>query len=188
MKEVIELIKSLWSNKRYRAVAILLIYGIFFCIILMLLSSGKQVKQPDLKKKETDIRDAISSQYKITEEEFTFIFERYTNSEDTIIYNGETLNLVEMPEELLKYDLSIYNMDNIYKLLEKATLASTNHLEDSKNYIISVSLFEEIIYQNEIINEEVIYITTYNEKIDKITIDYNGYYDYTVDISIIYEY
>ena len=41
MKETIEFIKNLWANKRTRALAILIIYAIFFIFVFMLISSGE---------------------------------------------------------------------------------------------------------------------------------------------------
>lgn len=182
MKEFIELIKKLWSNKRYRAVAILLLYVVFFIFVFTFISSirSQNIALPE-KPNETDIRAITEYKYEIIGKE-NFIVT--IKEEATILYNDVIYSLQEKPKELDQYDLSIYTMDHIYQLLKKGTLASTNYIEDSNTYFVRVSDFEQIIYQREIESEEYISITTYHEKIDKIIIDFRGYYDYTVNIEL----
>lgn len=182
MKECIDLFKKLWSNKRYRAFAILLLYIVFFSFVFMLISSARP-KNINLPKEpeETDIRSITKYTYEVIGKE---TFTVTVAEETTILYNNVVYSLLEKPKELEQYDLSIFTMEHIYQLLEKGTLASTNYIEDSNTYFVSVSDFEKLIYQNEIENENYISITTYHKKIDKIIIDFQGYYDFTVNIDL----
>ena len=44
MREFVELLKKLWDNRRTRAIAILLIYVLFFIIIFSFLNGDKSAK------------------------------------------------------------------------------------------------------------------------------------------------
>ena len=189
MKETIEFIKSLCSNKRTRALAILVLYGIFFIFVFALISSGETGprKQLDgqldesLENETTEFDLADITNYfveVIGEDNFT-----YDSSTNLIMYNNEIYLAEEKPIDLVDYDLEIFKPVNIAKLLEASVLESTNHIEKTNTYLLKISDFEIIMYNNEIINDNNIEIITYEDN-SKIIIDLSNYYGYLVNIEL----
>lgn len=175
MKEFIELIKNLWANKRTRALAILIMYFVFFIFVFILIGNSSP-KTPVINESK-ELKDM-----KISKIEFigtdNFIFEN-----DTIIYNDSIYNVNEMPIELLKYNLSIYTINNIDKLVESSLLETTNHVEKTKTYLISVKDFENIIYNN-IIESDLNIRIKLNDDLEYVYLDFKGYYGYEVKIDL----
>ncbi len=189
MKETIEFIKSLCSNKRTRALAILVLYGIFFIFVFALISSGETGprKQLDgqldesLENETTEFDLADITNYfveVIGEDNFT-----YDSSTNLIMYNNEIYLAEEKPIDLVDYDLEIFKPVNIAKLLEASVLESTNHIEKTNTYLLKISDFERIMYNNEIVNDNNIEIITYEDN-SKIIIDLSNYYGYLVNIEL----
>lgn len=161
MKEVIELIKRIYSNKRYRAVGILIIYFVFFFFVFLLLSSNNTNKPLT----GLDLFKTINNyEYKI---------------EGNINYKTEVNSITD------EYYINIYTPKNIYKLIKLGTLESTNHIENSNTYVVKISELEKL-FNNKIENDNNFKITTYkeNQNITKVVIDVKEYYGYIVTIEM----
>ena len=167
MKETIEFIKKLWENKRTRALSILVMYVIFFGFVFMILSSNQKtfVEENNEKKDITNYKLEI-----IGEDNFT-----YDSITNQIFYDGIYYELENRPEVLNKYNLDIYNPNNILNLLEDATLESTNYIDKSDTYLIKINDLEG--------NDLVDYVKIIKYE-DKIIIDLTDYYGYTVNIEL----
>ena len=178
MKETIEFIKKLWSNKRTKSLAILLIYFIFFIFVFTLISSGSHNYQnTEETNKEDKLEDITNYRLEIIgEDNFT-----YDSNTDKVFYDGIYYEIDSVPEIISKYDLNIFSPSNVSKLLEVGTLESTNYIDKSDTYVIKISDFEKIIYNNEIINDEYIKIIKYESK---IVVDLSNYYGYVVNIEL----
>ena len=181
MKETIEFIKKLWSNKRTRSLAILIIYVIFFIFVFTLISSGSHDYQDneEANQDNEEIKLEDITNYKleiIGEDNFT-----YDSNTDKVFYDGIYYEIDSVPEIISKYDLNIFSPSNLSKLLEVGILESTNYIDKSDTYVIKISDFEKIIYNNEIINDEYIKIIKYESK---IIVDLSNYYGYVVNIEL----
>ena len=178
MKETIEFIKKLWSNKRTKSLAILLIYFIFFIFVFTLISSGSHNYQNNEEtNKEDKLEDITNYRLEIIgEDNFT-----YDSNTDKVFYDGIYYEIDSVPEIISKYDLNIFSPSNVSKLLEVGTLESTNYIDKSDTYVIKISDFEKIIYNNEIIDDEYIKIIKYESK---IIVDLSNYYGYVVNIEL----
>lgn len=178
MKETVEFIKKLWSNKRTKSLAILLIYFIFFIFVFTLISSGSHNYQNNEEtNKEDKLEDITNYRLEIIgEDNFT-----YDSNTDKVFYDGIYYEIDNVPEIISKYDLNIFSPSNVSKLLEVGTLESTNYIDKSDTYVIKISDFEKIIYNNEIINDEYIKIIKYESK---IIVDLFNYYGYVVNIEL----
>ena len=178
MKETIEFIKKLWSNKRTKSLAILLIYFIFFIFVFTLISSGSHNYQnTEETNKEDKLEDIINYRLEIIgEDNFT-----YDSNTDKVFYDGIYYEIDSVPEIISKYDLNIFSPSSVSKLLEVGTLESTNYIDKSDTYVIKISDFEKIIFNNEIIDDEYIKIIKYESK---IIVDLSNYYGYVVNIEL----
>lgn len=178
MKETIEFIKKLWSNKRTKSLAILIIYFIFFIFVFTLISSGSHNYQnTEETNKENKLEDITNYRLEIIgEDNFT-----YDSNTDKVFYDGIYYEIDNVPEIISKYDLNIFSPSSVSKLLEVGTLESTNYIDKSDTYVIKISDFEKIIYNNEIINDEYIKIIKYESK---IIVDLSNYYGYVVNIEL----
>lgn len=178
MKEFIDFVKKLWNNKRTRALAILLVYFIFFIFVFALINSSSSIPpvidvSPLEEMKEKDI-------YQI---EFLGSH-NFVVVDNMITYNGGVYNVEERPSELSIYDISIFNTNNIYDLINSAVLESTNHVEKTNTYLIDAEKFENIIYNNQMVSDSNIRITINEEDINYIYIDLKEYYGYEVKIDL----
>ena len=181
MKETIEFIKKLWSNKRTKSLAILLIYFIFFIFVFTLISSGSHNYQnnEETNKDNEEIKLEDVTNYKleiIGEDNFT-----YDSNTNKVFYDGIYYEVDSVPEIISKYDLNIFSPSSVSKLLEVGTLESTNYIDKSDTYVIKISDFEKIIYNNEIVNDEYIKIIKYDSK---MVVDLTNYYGYVVNIEL----
>lgn len=175
MKETIEFIKKLWSNKRTRSLAILIIYVIFFIFVFTLISSGSHDYQDneEANQDNEEIKLEDITNYKleiIGEDNFT-----YDSTTNQIFYDGIYYELENKPEILSKYNLDVYNPNNILNLLEDATLESTNYLDKSDTYLIKTNDLES--------NDLVDYVKVIKYE-NKIIIDLTNYYGYIVNIEL----
>ena len=181
MKETIEFIKKLWSNKRTRSLAILIIYVIFFIFVFTLISSGSHDYQntEETNKDNEEIKLEDITNYKleiIGEDNFT-----YDSNTNKVFYDGIYYEVDNISEIISKYDLNIFSPSSVSKLLEVGTLESTNYIDKSDTYVIKISDFEKTIYNNEIINDEYIKIIKYESK---IVVDLSNYCGYVVNIEL----
>jgi len=176
MKEFIEIIKKLWTNKRTRSLAILILYVIFFIVVFNLIGSGS--KTPVI----TEPLDKLKSMH-ITKMEFqgqyNFIVEN-----NTILYNEVIYNINEKPLELQNIDISIYTVNNIYNLIKSSILESTNYVDNTNTYLISSKQFESITYSNIVETDSSIRITLNEKNIKYINIDLREYNGYEVKIEV----
>ena len=183
MKEIWEFIKKLWSNKRTRALAILVIYAVFFTFVFILISNGTTKPNVPVEDPSEDvfgeIKDTTNYRLEIIGEE-TFEYDVLTN---LITYNDQEYELEEQPSLVSKYSLEIYTPINIYNLLQVSVLESTNHLDNSNTYLVKISDFERIIYNNNSDVDEYIKITVYNNN-EKIKIDLSNHYNYVVNMEL----
>lgn len=177
MKEFIEFIKKLWANKRTRALAMLILYFIFFVFVFLVIGNSTPTK-PISNESKTELKDKKISKIEFLGTE-NFIFEN-----NNIIYNESIYSVNELPIELSNYDLSIYTIDNIDKLIKASVLESTNYVENSNTYLLSVKEFESIIYNNHIDSNLNIRIKINKEKLDYVYIDFKEYYGYEVNIDL----
>ncbi len=182
MKETIQFIKKMWANKRTRAIAILIIYAIFFMFVFILISNGTHETQipeePDEITEQEKEEQGIEVIKDIKDYKLEFVFEEtftYDSLTNLITYNDKEYLLEEKPFELSDYKIGVYTPVNIYNLLKKGVLKTTNHLENSKTYLVKYSDYELIFNNNEVESEENIEITTYNEPITKIKIELPSY-------------
>ena len=181
MKETIEFIKKLWSNKRTRSLAILIIYVIFFIFVFTLISSGshnyQNTEETNKDNEEIKLEDVINYKLEIIGED-NFTYDSNTNK---VFYDGIYYEVENIPEIISKYDLNIFDPSNVSKLLEVSTLESTNYIDESDTYVVKISDFEKIIYNNEIVNDEYIKIIKYDSK---MVVDLTNYYGYVVNIEL----
>lgn len=174
MKEFIDLVKKLWANKRTRALAILLLYFVFFIFVFMFIGNSNRTPITNQRK---ELKDMKISKLEFIGD-YNFIVEN-----DTIIYNDSIYNVNELPIELLSYNLSIYTINNIDKLIDSAVLETTNHVEKTNTYLISAKEFENIIYNN-IIESDLKIRIKLDEEFNYVYIYFNEYYGYEVKINL----
>jgi len=176
MKETVEFIKKLWNNKRTRALAILIIYIIFFIIVFSLIGNSKPLPKPNNPSDKILTVNIKSIDFK---GDYSF---KVIN--DNIIYNDISYNMNEKPLELSNYDISIFTTNNIYNLINSSTLESKNYIDNSSTYLISYKDFEKIIYNNDIDSNLNVRITLNLEKLDYIKIDLKEPYGYETIIEL----
>lgn len=149
MKQIFSFIKNIYSNKRTRSLAILILYLIFFIFVFSLLSIPNK------------------------------------NNNDEFYYLNNVVigsyNVLNNEGEVTYYNTDLINTNNIYKMVKNSKLESTNYLENSNTYVISVSTFEKILYNNDAVNNDSIRITLYS---NKIILDFSNYYGYIVNIEL----
>ncbi len=183
MKELWEIIKKLWSNKRTRALSILIIYAVFFTFVFILISNGTNksanlVEEPN-DDKFAEIKDITNFRLEIIGEE-AFEYDTVTN---LITYNNQEYELEDVPSLVSKYSLDIYIPVNVYNLLQVSVLESTNHLDNSNTYLVKTSDFQKIIYNDDSDIDGYIKITVYNNN-ENIKIDLSNYYNYVVNMEL----
>jgi hypothetical protein len=143
MKEFIIFIKKIWENKKTRSLSILIIYLIFFIFVFSFISSNKQ-------------KNTI-------EDEFY-----YLNNIEIISYNVyDTFD-----NEVIDFNKELINQNLIYKLVKNSTLESTNYIENSNTYCISIESYENIVNNNIVFNDEVIRIIISD---NNIILDFTNY-------------
>lgn len=156
MKEFIQIIKKLWQNKRTRAIAILLLYIVFFLFVFSVLSPSN---------KNTNKNTTPTDEF------------YYLNNVEIVSYNvyDPFNNLLE------DYDTSLINNSIIYNVVKSSVLESTNYIDNSNTYSISVKDFEKII-NNVSIEQEGMIRTTISDT--NIILDFTQYYGYKINIDI----
>ncbi len=154
MREFIKFVKKLLENKRTRSLAILLLYLIFFIFVFTFLSTAT-FKNPN------DTNDLPNDQV----DEFEYL------------KNIQIINYQKV--ENLNYDL--ISPIIIYNIVKNSDLESTNYLEGSNTYRITVSKFYKVIYNMDVDNSSYIKISIYE---NKINLDFSNCYGYTVNLDI----
>jgi len=178
MKEFIAIIKKLWENKKTRSLAILILYGIFFIFVFALINSAPSVQPKPVVP--TNPFDYLKNKG-IEKIEFSGLHQ-FIYQDEQIYYNELIYNIDERPEELLMYDFLIFNTDNIYNLLNKSILESTNHVLNSNTYVVAIKDFVNIVLNEHLEIEGNIRITMYENDSNILEIDFNEYYGYTTKI------
>lgn len=149
MKQVIEFIKTLWQNKRTRALAILIIYIIFFVFVFAILNASNN-KEED---KFYYLKNINIVNYNVLD-----------NNDNIVMY----------------YDSNLINGEVIYKLVKNSTLESTNYIDNSNTYYISIIDYEKL--QNiDVLNDGGIRTTVSD---DKIILDFTEYYGYKIILDV----
>lgn len=174
MKEFIAIIKKLWENKKTRSLAILALYGIFFMFVFALLNSSSSVQPKPVVP--TNPFDYLKNK-EIEKIDFSGLHQ-FIYQDEQIYYNELIYNIVERPEELLMYDFSIFNTDNIYNLLNKSILESTNHVLNSNTYVVTIKDFVNTVFTENLEIDGNIRITMYENNLDIVEIDLSEYYGY----------
>lgn len=116
---------------------------------------------------------------------FSFLSIPNKNNNDEFYYLNNVVigsyNVLNNEGEVTYYNTDLINTNNIYKMVKNSKLESTNYLENSNTYVISVSTFEKILYNNDVVNNDSIRITLYS---NKIILDFSNYYGYIVNIEL----
>jgi hypothetical protein len=163
MKEKIDLFKTIWSNKRYKAIIELSIYILFFIIIIIVskvMGTGSEIK-----KTQNTLEDKYPYYFKTTINEEEIIGTIYEDKIE-INYNDITYyytNGIITPEQFT-YPLILPYID-YYKVKENELYSKTEYND---------GLLEETY----IINGQKIIITTKDETILTIEDNQNKYYIY----------
>lgn len=185
MKETLELLKKLMSNKKTRSLAILLLYFIFFIFVFALInnSTPSESLKEEQEKKEEQVLEGIEKlqqleTYRVNiKSDIEFTFDYKTNTYEYLDNNyikGEDDDIFK------EYNLEIFTSTNIYNLLKKATLESTSYLNNTDTYLISIGDFEKIVNNIDNDNANYIKLVVYKDNYDKVEIDFNSYYNYNV--------
>lgn len=137
MKETWNFIKSLWKNKRTRALAILLLYCFFFIFVYFFITANQSTTKPPIHLTGWDAfvkEDRYHIQI-IKEEEVLVV------SEDgmKVIYQDNEYDMDTIPAILENYFISFWEPNNLKKLVDQATLISTNYIENKDIYQLSNS-------------------------------------------------
>lgn len=152
MKEFIEILKKLFKNKKTRSLVILIIYFLFFLSIFLFVSSANKSF--------------------VTNDKFY-----YLNNIELIDYN-----VFDKDGNIIKnYNKDLIDNKLIYKLVKNSTLESTNYIENSNTYSISIIDFENIINGNTVSKEGNIKIIISS---NKIILDFISHYGYKINIDI----
>lgn len=175
MKEFIEFIKKIWANKKTRSLAILILYFIFFIFVFAFIGNYSP-KTAIINEPKELIDMEISKIEFIGENNFAVIG-------DSIIYNESTYSVNEMPTEIVGYDISIYTAENIDKLIKSSVLETTNYVDKTDTYLISVKDFENIVYNNSVESDLNIRIKQ-SQDMNYIYIDFKECYGYEVKIDL----
>lgn len=170
----IEVIKNLWSNRRYRSLIILGIYIVFFIFTFMIIGQKKDVVDIDNLKGIDLFKTITEYHYRIEGEES---FDVIVDDDIVIQYEDNNYDLSNIPLELEKYDIEIYNPEIISKIIDNATLESTNYINNSNTYIIEELKFYQLIYNHNISSDNYIKIISFleNENIIKVEIIFPAY-------------
>ncbi len=186
MKETIQFIKKLWGNKRTRALSILIIYAIFFTFVFALIQSGThEIKKPSESYEEDNLQnDFILENVNDYLLEFvgkeTFTYDSVTK---LITYQNIEYHLEEQPSVLDSYNFIFLTPKNISDLLINGTLATKNYLNKTETYLVKISTFEKIINNVDVLNNDNIEITVYEDN-SKIIVDLSDYYGYLINMEL----
>ena len=101
----------------------------------------------------------------------------YLNNIDIVSYNAYD----NMNNLILDYDKQLVSGGVIYKLVKNSTLESTNYIDNSNTYCISVKDYEKIINNSIVDNDDKIRITVSSTS---IILDFTSYYGYKINIDL----
>lgn len=116
---------------------------------------------------------------------FSIINTSNTKPNDQFSYlrniNITNYNVVDSANNIVySYDSSLINGDVVYKLVKNSTLESTNYIDNSNTYYISIIDYEKL--NNITVTNDGGIRTTISNK--KITLDFTEYYGYKINIDI----
>lgn len=170
----IGVIKNLWSNRRYRSLIILGIYALFFTFTFMIIGQKNDGVDIDNLKGIDLFKTITEYHYRIEGEES---FDVIVDDNIVIQYKENNYDLNNVPLELEKYDFNIYNPNIISKIIDNATLESTNYINSSNTYIIEELKFYQLTYNQNISSYNYIKISSFleNENIIKVEIIFPTY-------------
>lgn len=162
MKEFFNIIKKLWANKRTRAIAILILYVIFFIFVFSLLNHDDGNNY--------DMFSKISANYNL----------EFIGEENYKMINGNFYYNDELISDLNEINVDMYNPKYISNILDKAILESTNHIEKSDVYLCDINNFDKNILEGKF--KFKIYKS--ENHISEIELYLKEYYGYDVIISL----
>lgn len=137
MKEVLSVIKSLWANKRTRSIAILIGYFFFFIFVYFFITANTSPSNPTVPLKGWEaFENTTKYHYQITMEE---IVDVVYDQQLTMVYQDQEYHMETIPDHLKQYSISFWTPSNIKKIVEKATLVSTNYVENKDTYQLNSS-------------------------------------------------
>ena len=174
MKETFEIIKKLWENKKTRAIAILVLYVIFFAFVISIIQAPDEVQVVETSSFDTILKYQIDKIEISGEDNFVYV-------NNQIIYEDNTYEIGDV-SKLDIYDLSIFSISNIHKLLKKASLENTNYLEHSNTYYMSYADFNKIVGSEES-GAFNVHIKLYDDY-SKVIIDLNECCGYEAQIDL----
>lgn len=132
MKEVWTFIKNLWSNKRTRAISILILWFFFFVFVYFFIDANKPTSQPEVHLTGWNAFEKVEQyHFQITMEEIVNV--TYDKGFH-IVYNDNEYEENTIPSNLENYQVTFWNPSNLRKIVEKATLVSTNYVENKDIY------------------------------------------------------
>jgi len=188
---------ELWNIPRYRSLLILLIYIIFFFFVISFIRtennsiSPKQNQVSPIEK----YKDMNNYGYRATIKNETnkTIIGRVNQEKQLIMFdnndyyfNGSKLYkkediYIETKEQLLEFDIWTLTPSLIYNLINEGSLASKTEYSDgsiSQNYVVTVGDFVKYFYGDDLIDNNNISITLYenSENIKKVELDLTNVY------------
>ena len=169
MTNIIEIIKLIWNNKRYRSLVILFIYVLFFGIIVLLSKASSEVKTNEKKLSPLEQfynHTSFSFEVEINEERFNGV---YVNDKLLINYNEVEYN-EENINEFMYQDILLYiNNKYIYETIKDKKPYSKTEYNDNKTSItyiideVEIEVYEnDKIYQINITIDDNTYKIIYN--------------------------
>ena len=167
MAKYLDIIKTIFTNKRYRSILILGLYIIFFTVVIVI--SKTPVKE-EVKLSSIDIfknMQEFNFKVEVDDNYFTGYYEK---ENITINYKNVEYQIDTLPDDFEYQEIIDYiNPNYIYNLIKNKDYDSQTKYKDnsiSKNYIIDdvdLSLYEnEKIYQIVIKINNKTYKITYN--------------------------
>jgi len=167
MKEVWTFIKNLWSNKRTRAISVMILWFFFFIFVYFFISANQSTPLPEVHLTGWDAFEKTKKyHFQITMEEKVDI--TYDKGFQ-ILYDGNEYKENMLPPHLETYQITFWNPSNLRKMIEKAVLVSTNYIEQKDTYQLTESIYPLIPWEN--IKDITIEVYKKDDTFYKITIE-----------------
>lgn len=146
MKEVWIFIKSLWTNKRTRAISVLILWFFFFLFVYFFINTNKPTSNPEIYLTGWDAFEKVEQyHFQITMEE---VVSASYNKGIHVTYNDMEYEESTIPSNLENYQILFWNPSNLRKIIEKATLVSTNYVENKDTYQLVESIYPLVPWEN----------------------------------------
>lgn len=165
MRETFSFIKKLFDNKKTRSLAFLILYFIFFIFVFATLNNVTNV----LKSNDTEKDEPLDVIDEPIKDEFFYI-------KDIDLSNYKIISLDEVSLDERFVDSIV-----IYNTLKNSKLESTNYIDESNTYIISIVDFEKKVFGNELDLLGNVRIILFKEK---IVLDLSEYLGYSIEFEI----